>query len=49
MKEIIELLQANKWDEGNEYIQIAKGKYHYPSTFREWLNKLNIIFKQTRT
>lgn len=40
MKEIIELLHLIKFTDGNEMIQIAKGKYEYPSNFK--LLKLKI-------
>jgi hypothetical protein len=40
MKELIQLLQANEWYDGDEYIQIAKGKYHHPSTFKGWFQKI---------
>lgn len=40
MKEILELLQLSEWYQGDEFIQIAKGKYEYPSTFKGWTNKI---------
>jgi hypothetical protein len=45
MREIIELLQANEWYDGDEFIQIAKGKYHHPSTFKEWIQKIKRYIK----
>lgn len=45
MKEIIDLLQANEWYDGDEFIQIAKGKYHYPSTFKELKQKIKRFIK----
>jgi hypothetical protein len=40
MKEIIELLNMTNFNDGDELIKIAKGKYEYPSTFK--LLKLKI-------
>ncbi len=40
MKQIIELLQADEWNDGDEFIQIAKGKYHHPSTLKGWYQKI---------
>ena len=40
MREIIELLQMKEWDSNNEYINIAKGKYELPSTFKGWRNMI---------
>lgn len=40
MREIIELLQMNEWFDGDENIQIAKGKYEYPSSFKIWFRKI---------
>lgn len=45
MKEIIELLQANEWYDGDEFIQIAKGKYHHPSTIKGWYKKIKRSLK----
>jgi hypothetical protein len=45
MREIIEMLQMNDWIKGDEYIQIAKGKYHYPSTFKSWIEKIKRLVK----
>ena len=40
MKQILDLLQANEWYDGDEFIQIAKGKYHHPSTIKGWFRKI---------
>lgn len=40
MKEILQLLQVSEWYDGDEFIQIAKGKYHHPSTFKGWIKKI---------
>lgn len=45
MKEIIELLQTNEWYDGDEFIQIAKGKYHHPLTIGGWIKKIKRYFK----
>jgi len=34
MKELIEMLQMNDWIDVDEFIQIAKGKYEYPSSIK---------------
>jgi hypothetical protein len=40
MKEIIELLQSHTWLVNDEIIEIAKGKYEYPSTLKGWGEKI---------
>jgi hypothetical protein len=45
MREIIDLLQANEWYDGDEFIQIAKGKYHHPSTLKGWFQKIKRYLK----
>lgn len=49
MKEIIELLQSNEWYDGDEFIQIAKGKYHHPSTVKGWFKKIKRQVKTKQT
>lgn len=39
-KYTIELLQSNDWFEGGEYIQLAKGKYEYVSSWRILIRKI---------
>lgn len=46
MKEIIELLQSDKWLVNDEIIEIAKGKYEYPSTAKGWITKIKRKFKK---
>ena len=38
IRDIIELLKTDDFIEGEEIIQIAKGKYKTPRGFKEWLN-----------
>lgn len=45
MKEILELLQSNEFYDGDEFIQIAKGKYLLPTTFTKLKNKIIRIIK----
>lgn len=40
MRDIIELLSKVSYNNSDELIKIAKGKYIYPSTTKIWLNKL---------
>ena len=40
MKEILEMLQMAEWYDGDEFIQIAKGKYQLPSTVKQLKNKV---------
>jgi hypothetical protein len=35
LKDILELLQAENYYGESEYIEIAKGKYKYPESFKE--------------
>lgn len=37
IKETIDLLQSDEWNNGGEIIQAAKGKYKTPSKFSEWM------------
>ena len=45
MKEIFDLLNQSDWYDGNEHIQIAKGKYELPKTTGELLKKVIRKFK----
>lgn len=45
MKEILQLLQVSEWYDGDEFIQIAKGKYHHPSTIKGWFKKIKRSLK----
>jgi hypothetical protein len=40
MKEIIDLLQANDWNNVSELVEIAKGKYHLPKNYKGWVKKI---------
>ncbi len=45
MKDIIELLHMTNFTDGNELVQIAKGKYEYPSTLKVLTTKIKDKFK----
>lgn len=36
IRDIIDLLKADDWNDGGELIQIAKGKYKIPQSFKEY-------------
>ena len=40
MKEIIDLLQANDWNNVSELVEIAKGKYELPKNYKGWVKKI---------
>jgi hypothetical protein len=44
-KDIIELLYMTKFTDGDELVQIAKGKYEYPSTLKVLTTKIKDKFK----
>ena len=48
IRQIIELLQSNEWYDGDEYIQIAKGKYEYPSSIKIIKRKIKRYLKQSK-
>jgi|SaaInlStandDraft_2_1057019.scaffolds.fasta_scaffold95756_2 hypothetical protein len=37
VKEVIDLLRSEDWENGGEIIQAAKGKYKTPSKFSDWM------------
>jgi hypothetical protein len=39
LEKIIALLNTNEWYEGDEWVQIAKGKYQYPKTLNDIKDK----------
>ena len=45
LKGIIELLNMNNWYDGDEYVQIAKGKYELPTKFIDIKDKAIRIIK----
>ena len=40
MKQILDLLQIEEWYGSSEIIEIAKGKYELPTTFKGWCKKI---------
>jgi hypothetical protein len=45
LEKIIDLLNVNDWWEGDEYVQIAKGKYAIPKNLKEIKEKAIRIIK----
>lgn len=53
MKEIIRLLELHTWyEDSDEYIEIAKGKYELPLTFKErwskWYRFIRVCIEKIR-
>jgi len=42
IKEVIDLLKSEEWEDGGELIQFAKGKYETPQGFNGWLKHLKL-------
>ena len=40
LEKIIDLLNMNEWYDGDEYVQIAKGKYERPTTFKKLIKQI---------
>ena len=45
IKVIIDTLSVEKWYNVSERIEIAKGKYAYPKTFKQAIEKIKRVFK----
>ena len=45
IKVIIDTLSTEKWYNVSERIEIAKGKYAYPKTFKQAIEKIKRVFK----
>ena len=41
IRDIIDLLKADDWNDGGELIQIAKGKYKIPQSLKEYKDYFN--------
>ena len=45
IKVIIDTLSTGKWYNVSERVEIAKGKYAYPKTFKQAIEKIKRVFK----
>jgi hypothetical protein len=45
IKVIIDTLSTEKWYNVSERVEIAKGKYAYPKTFKQAIEKIKRVFK----
>lgn len=45
IKGIIDTLSTEKWYSVSERVEIAKGKYAYPKTFKQAIEKIKRVFK----
>jgi len=45
LEKIIDLLNMNEWYDGDEYVQIAKGKYALPKSLKDIKEKAIRIIK----
>jgi hypothetical protein len=45
IKVIIDTLSAEKWYNVSDRVEIAKGKYAYPKTFKQAIEKIKRVFK----
>ena len=48
MKQILDLLQVEEWYASSEIIEIAKGKYELPTTFKGWYKKIKRKIKEQK-
>ena len=49
IKGIIDTLSAEKWYNVSERVEIAKGKYAYPKTFKQAIQKIKRVSKWQKT
>jgi hypothetical protein len=45
IKQIIDTLSTENWYNVSERVEIAKGKYAYPKTFKQAIEKIKRVFK----
>jgi hypothetical protein len=45
IKNIIDTLSAEKWYNVSERVEIVKGKYAYPKTFKQAIEKIKRVLK----
>ena len=48
LEKIIDLLNMNDWCEGDEYVQVAKGKYSLPKSLKDIKEKAIRIIKTNK-
>jgi hypothetical protein len=45
IKQIIDTLSEQAWYSVSEKVEIAKGKYAYPKSFKQAINKIKRLYK----
>lgn len=48
LKGIIDMLNLNDWYSGDEYVQIAKGKYELPTSIKDIKDKALRVLKTNK-